>query len=124
MVKGPWYWSVLTYSYGRAGQSSGLDESWKTGKMSRHEQLDPVIMLWAHLGVGDKEEALADLEKAYFRALRFSDQPQGRTGPRPAAQRPAVPGFIAPRRLGTIILAPRSPLLPSCVSFDRESGLF
>jgi len=22
-------------------------------------------MLWAHLGVGDKEEALADLEKAY-----------------------------------------------------------
>ena len=22
-------------------------------------------MLWAHLGVGDKEDALADLEKAY-----------------------------------------------------------
>ena len=32
--------------------------------MSRHEQVDPAIMTWAHLGVGDKEEALADLEKA------------------------------------------------------------
>ncbi len=37
----------------------------KLEKVSRHEQLDPFIILWAHLGVGDKEEALADLEKAY-----------------------------------------------------------
>ena len=64
--EGPWYWSVLTYSYGRAGQSErALRELEKLEKVSRHEQLDPVIMLWAHLGVSDKEEALADLEKAY-----------------------------------------------------------
>jgi len=54
--EGPWYWSVLTYSYGRAGQSeAALRELEKLEKVSRHEQLDPVIMLWAHLGVSDKE---------------------------------------------------------------------
>ena len=70
--EGPWYWSVLTYSYGRAGQSErARRELEKLEKMSRHEQLDPVIMLWAHLGVGDKEEALADLEKAYSEHFGF-----------------------------------------------------
>jgi len=64
--EGPWYWSVLAYSYGRAGQlERARRELDKLEKVSRHEQLNPVIMLWAHLGVGDKEEALADLEKAY-----------------------------------------------------------
>jgi hypothetical protein len=37
----------------------------KLEKMSRQEQVNPVTMLWAHLGMGNKEEALADLEKAY-----------------------------------------------------------
>ena len=64
--EGPWYWSMLAYSYGRAGQlERARRELENLEKRSRHEQLDPVIMLWAHLGVGDKEEALADLEKAY-----------------------------------------------------------
>ncbi len=64
--EGPWYWSMLAYSYGRAGQLERAQRQMeKLEKMSRHEQLDPVIMLWTHLGVGDKEEALADLEKAY-----------------------------------------------------------
>jgi DNA-binding winged helix-turn-helix (wHTH) protein/Tfp pilus assembly protein PilF len=64
--EGPGYWSPLAYIYGRAGQlERARRELEKLEKVSRHEQLDPVIMLWAHLGVGDKEEALADLEKAY-----------------------------------------------------------
>jgi tetratricopeptide (TPR) repeat protein len=64
--EGPWYWSMLAYSYGRAGQlGRARRELENLEKMSRHEQLDPVIMLWAHLGVGDKEEALADMERAY-----------------------------------------------------------
>ncbi|PYK85374.1 MAG: hypothetical protein DMF47_10460 [Verrucomicrobia bacterium] len=64
--EGPWYWSLLAYIYGRAGQSDrARRELEKLEKLSRHEQLDPVTLLWAHLGVGDKEEALADLEKAY-----------------------------------------------------------
>ena len=64
--EGPWYWSVLAYSYGRAGQlERARREVEKLEKVSQHEQVNPAIMLWAHLGVGDKEEALADLEKAY-----------------------------------------------------------
>lgn len=63
--EGPWYWSARAYSYGRAGQLERAQrELEKLEKMIRHEQLNPVIMLWAHLGVGDKEEALADLENA------------------------------------------------------------
>ena len=62
----PWYWSALAYIYGRAGQPErARHELEKLQEVSRHEQLDQAIMLWAHLGMGDKEEALADLEKAY-----------------------------------------------------------
>src|SRR6266849_8489431 len=61
--EGPWYWSWQAYIYGRAGQTERARRELE--KVSRHEQVNPVIMLWAHLGVGDKEEALADLEKAY-----------------------------------------------------------
>jgi tetratricopeptide (TPR) repeat protein len=64
--EGPWYWSSLAYIYGRAGQlEKARRELEKLEKLIRHEQFDPVIMVWAHLGMGDKEEALADLEKAY-----------------------------------------------------------
>jgi len=64
--EGPWYWSNLAYIYGRAGQpEQARRELEKLEKLSRHGPVDHVTMLWAHLGVGDKEEALADLEKAY-----------------------------------------------------------
>ena len=64
--KGPWYWSMRTYIYGRAGQlEQARRQLEKLEEMSRHEQVSPVTMLWAHLGMGNKEEALADLEKAY-----------------------------------------------------------
>ena len=64
--EGPWHWSLLAYIYGRAGQlGKARRELEKLERLSRHELLNPVIMLWAHLGMGNKEEALADLEKAY-----------------------------------------------------------
>jgi len=64
--EGPPYWTMRTLIYGRAGQlENARREMDKLEKMSRQEQLNPVSMLWAHLGIGDKEEALADLEKAY-----------------------------------------------------------
>jgi DNA-binding winged helix-turn-helix (wHTH) protein/Tfp pilus assembly protein PilF len=63
---GPSYWSELAYVYGRSGQlERARRELEKLEKLSQHEQVDPVTMLWAHLGMGDKEEALADLDKAY-----------------------------------------------------------
>jgi DNA-binding winged helix-turn-helix (wHTH) protein/Tfp pilus assembly protein PilF len=64
--EGPWYWSLLTYIYGRAGQPGRARRQLeKLEKISKQEQMDPVTMLWAHLGMGNKEEALADLERAY-----------------------------------------------------------
>jgi len=64
--QGSRHWMMLAYIYGRGGQTerarSALE---KMEKLSRQEQVSPVFMLWAHLGIGDKEEALADLEKAY-----------------------------------------------------------
>jgi tetratricopeptide (TPR) repeat protein len=64
--EGPWYWSELAYIHGRAGQlGKARRELEKLEKLSRQEQVNPVTMLWAHLGTGNKEEALADLEKAY-----------------------------------------------------------
>ena len=64
--EGPWHWSSLAYIYGRAGQlEKARRELEKLEKLSRHESLDPVIMLWAHLGMSNKEEALADLERAF-----------------------------------------------------------
>ena len=64
--EGPAYWMTLTYIYGRAGQLEwARHQLEKLEKLSRHGQVDPVSMTWAHLGMGNKEEALADLEKAY-----------------------------------------------------------
>jgi len=63
---GPWYWTRRVYIYGRAGQQERAQrEMRKLEKISRHEQADAVTMLWAHLGLGRKDEALADLETAY-----------------------------------------------------------
>ena len=63
---GPWYWSNLAYVYGRAGQTEqARHELEKLKNLSQHGQLSPEFMIWAHLGTGEKEEALADLESAY-----------------------------------------------------------
>ncbi|HEX8835594.1 MAG TPA: winged helix-turn-helix domain-containing protein [Candidatus Acidoferrum sp.] len=64
--EGPWYWSHRAYIYGRAGQlENARRELEKLEKLNRHDPVDPATFIWAHLGVGDEEEALADLEKAY-----------------------------------------------------------
>jgi len=64
--EGPWYWSWRAYIYGRAGQiERARREVEKLENVSRHEKREVATMLWAHLGMGNKEEALADLEKAY-----------------------------------------------------------
>lgn len=63
--EGPWYWSTLAYIYGRGGQPErARREVERLEKIRRNEQTTPVTMLWAHLGIADKEEALADLERA------------------------------------------------------------
>jgi tetratricopeptide (TPR) repeat protein len=60
------HWTMLAYIYGRGGKTElARRELEKLEKLSQQEQVSPLIMLWAHLGISNKEEALADLEKAY-----------------------------------------------------------
>jgi len=62
----PWIWSALAYVYGRAGQPAqarrALD---KLEQLSRRQQVDPAAILWAHVGIGNRDQAFAWLEKAY-----------------------------------------------------------
>jgi len=68
--EGPTSWTQLTYVYGRMGKrEQARRELEKLEKLGRHELSDPALMLWPHLGMGDKEEALADLEKSYSEHL-------------------------------------------------------
>ncbi len=67
---GPGYWMRRAYIYGRAGkQKEARRELAKVENFARHEHTDPVVMLWPHLGIGNKDEALADLETAYTQHL-------------------------------------------------------
>lgn len=64
--EGAWYWSTLAYIYGRAGHKErARRELEKLEPLNHLQQADPVCMMYAHLGLEDKNEALADLEKAY-----------------------------------------------------------
>lgn len=64
--EGPWYWSMRAYIYGRSGQPArARRELEKLQRLKWRQPVDPATLVWAHLGMGDKEEALADLEKAY-----------------------------------------------------------
>ena len=70
--EGPWYWSTLAYIYGRAGRpEQARRELEKLEKLNRRQPVDHVTMLWAHLGVGSKEEALTDLERSYSEHFTF-----------------------------------------------------
>jgi hypothetical protein len=57
------YWMMRAYIYGRAGQPERA--RCELEKLSSHEAVNPVTMFWAHLGAGNKQEARADVDKAY-----------------------------------------------------------
>lgn len=63
---GPWTWAALAYIYGRSGQQvqarSALE---KLQQLNRRQQIEPAAIAWGYIAVGDKEQALAWLEKAY-----------------------------------------------------------
>jgi tetratricopeptide (TPR) repeat protein len=62
----PWTWSMLAYVYGRAGRQEEARRALrKLEQFNRQQQIDPVAILWAHIGMGDKDLAFASLEKAY-----------------------------------------------------------
>ncbi|HWX56365.1 MAG TPA: winged helix-turn-helix domain-containing protein [Verrucomicrobiae bacterium] len=64
---GPWIPGYLAYVYGHSGQRlRAQQELRKLEQLSRHRPLDPGPILMAHIGMGNKNEAFAWLEKAYL----------------------------------------------------------
>jgi len=63
---GRWYLANRAYVYGRAGR---LDEAGQQIKkllqVNQHQPMDPIVMVEAYAGVGDNEQTLVWLEKAY-----------------------------------------------------------
>jgi tetratricopeptide (TPR) repeat protein len=63
-----WLWAQLTYLYGRSGQHQQARLALeKLNRFFRPRQTDPAVFVEAYIGLGDKEQALAWLEKAYDR---------------------------------------------------------
>jgi Tfp pilus assembly protein PilF len=62
----PGYWSWLGYIYGRSGQTAkahhALDELLRSNATHSGDQ---ILVAWVYLGLGDKDQSLAWLEKAY-----------------------------------------------------------
>ena len=66
MMPGPWYLSTLAYIYGRSGQTAKAQHALEELlQLDRKQPVDPPVITRAYLAVGDKEQALAWLEKAY-----------------------------------------------------------
>ena len=63
----PWAWSELAYFYGRNGQQAQARLALaKLEQWNRRQPLDPFPILRAHIGMGNKDQAFAYLEKAYL----------------------------------------------------------
>jgi TolB-like protein/DNA-binding winged helix-turn-helix (wHTH) protein/Flp pilus assembly protein TadD len=62
----PWILSELAYVYGRSGQQAPAQRALeKLLELNRRQQVDAAAILWAYIGMGNKEQAFAYLEKAY-----------------------------------------------------------
>jgi Flp pilus assembly protein TadD len=62
----PWRWSSLAYIYGRSGQrAQALRALRELEQINRRQPMDSAAILWAHVGIGDKDQAFVWLEKAY-----------------------------------------------------------
>ena len=62
----PWSLAQSAYIFGRSGQQPEARRALeKLEQLNRHHQIDPAPILIAYVGIGNKDEAFAWLEKAY-----------------------------------------------------------
>ena len=62
----PWSWSQRTYVYGRLGRVAEARRAMdRLLELNRTQEIDPIVVAQAYLGLRDKEHALDWLEKAY-----------------------------------------------------------
>lgn len=61
-----WGWGALAYIYGRSGQRAKAKFALEQlERVSRSQMVDPLSFSVAYIGIGDKEKAIAWLQKAY-----------------------------------------------------------
>jgi TolB-like protein/DNA-binding winged helix-turn-helix (wHTH) protein/Flp pilus assembly protein TadD len=59
-------WSTLAYIYGHSGQQVQARRALaELERLNQHQPLDSAVIAWAYLGMGNKDQALAWLERAY-----------------------------------------------------------
>jgi TolB-like protein/lipoprotein NlpI len=64
--EGPWLLSTLIYTHGRAGEQAKAErELTKLLDSNRRYPVDPIALVVAYVGVGNNDQAIAWLEKAY-----------------------------------------------------------
>lgn len=62
----PWQLSNMAYLYGRAGESAKARQKIKELlELNQRQPVDPMIVAQAYVGIGNNDEAIAWLEKAY-----------------------------------------------------------
>ena len=63
----PWTWTLESYVCGRSGQPVRARHALeKLQQLNRHRPLEAALMLVAYVGMDDKDEAFAWLQKAYL----------------------------------------------------------
>ncbi len=61
-----WYWSQIAYINGRAGRDAEARRALeKLQQRRRQQQLDAAVFVFAYLGMGENDQAIAWLEEAY-----------------------------------------------------------
>lgn len=66
MVNAPWYWATLAGIYGRSGRKIQAQRALhELLQLNRRKAIDPLPIAVAYAWLGDKDQALAWLEKAY-----------------------------------------------------------
>ncbi len=66
LVPAPIHWSALAYIYGRNGRTEEARHAiQELARTSKGEPLQARVFAWSYAGMGDREQTLAWLEKAY-----------------------------------------------------------
>jgi tetratricopeptide (TPR) repeat protein len=62
----PWKWSTLAYIQGRAGHTLEAEHALrKLLDLNRRQPMDPMVIAFAYVGMGNNEQAIEWLEKAF-----------------------------------------------------------
>jgi len=62
----PWYWSNAAYVYGRTGHTSEAEQALRNLlEITGQQPVDSIVVVQAYVGVGNNNQALIWLEKAY-----------------------------------------------------------